>query len=95
MLFHKLTNHVTKDGANGVESFVSSTNVVQTTVVEENLLNDEDGNCLAQFRAGLHYPETEGNDLRRQEEVDDLGGVVLDKCSDNAQGSQPQVFEWS
>lgn len=72
LLLHQLANHVAEDSADSVEALVRGTDVVQAIVIEQNLLNDEDGNSLGQLGAGFHNPQAEGNDFSRQEEVDDL-----------------------
>ena len=42
----KASNHVAQDGADGVEAFVGGADVVQTGVVEEDFLHDENGDCF-------------------------------------------------
>ena len=45
------------------ESLVGLTDVGQTGVVEENLLQDESGDGLRQLRSLFHYTQTERDDL--------------------------------
>ncbi len=54
LLFHQLRNHVAQDCPNSVETLVCSTNVIQSMVIQENLLDDEDCYSLAQLRPGFH-----------------------------------------
>lgn len=58
LLIHKLGDHVRQHRADRVEALVSLANVLQAHVVEEDLLNDEDGNSLAELRPGLHDSQT-------------------------------------
>lgn len=58
LLFHKLADHVAKYGADSVEAFIGSTNVVEPIIVEKNLLNYENGDGLGQLRASFHDSKT-------------------------------------
>jgi hypothetical protein len=95
LLLHKLVDHVAKDGANRVEALVSLANVCQTDIVEQDLLDDKDCHSLAEFRACLHDTKAERDDLGCQEEVDDLGGVILDKRADDTKRGQAKILEWT
>lgn len=48
------------------------TYVVQASLIEQNLLQDECGNGFAQLGPRLHDPKAERNDLCREQEVDHL-----------------------
>ena len=74
---NELIDHVAEYGADGVEAFVRVADVGQASLVEQYLLDDEDGDGLGQLRACLHDAQTQWNDLRGQEEVDDGSVVVL------------------
>lgn len=78
LLLNELGYHVAEDSSNSVKSLVGGTDVVETVVIQQNLLDDEDGNSLAELRTGLHDTQTERNDLGGQKKVDDVGGIVLD-----------------
>jgi hypothetical protein len=93
LLLHKLIDHVTKDGAYCIEALVSLTDVGKTDVVEQNLLHNEDSYSLAKLGTSLHNTKAERDDLGCEEEVDHLGGVILDECTDNTQGGQAEVLE--
>ena len=93
LLFHQLRDHVTEDRPHGVESLVRGADVREPHVVEKNLLHDEDGDRLAQLGAGLHDPKAQRDDLRRQEEIDDLRRIVLDQGPDDSKGGQAKVLE--
>ena len=95
LLLNELGHHVAQDGPDCVESLVGGADVVQAVVVQQDLLDNEDGNGLAELRAGLHDAEAQGDDLGGQQEVDDLGRVVLDQSADHTQGSEAEVFEGS
>ena len=73
----QLVDHVAEDGSHSVESLVCVANVRQPGLVQEDLLNDEDGDSLGQFGTSLHDAQAQGNDFRGQEEVDDGSVVVL------------------
>ncbi len=51
--------------------------ICETDFVEENLLHNKDGDCLGELCAMLHDPQTEGDNFRREEEVDYLCIVGL------------------
>ena len=76
-----------------VEPVVSLADVVEASLVQENLLKDEGGDGLAELGAALHDPQTQRDDLRGQEEVDHLLLVRLDQGADHAEGGEPQVLE--
>ena len=49
LLFNKLRDHVTEHGPDGVEPFIGSADVIEPTVIEEDLLHDEYGHRFAEF----------------------------------------------
>lgn len=77
MLLNKLIDHVAQHSSDSVEALVCCTDVIQAVVVKEDLLDDEDGDSLAELRAGLHDAQAERNDLGSQEEVDHIRAVIL------------------
>ena len=93
LLVNELSDHVTKNGANSVESLIGLADVLQSHVIEQDLLNDEDSNGLAEFRSSLHDTEAERDDFRGEEEVDDLCGVILDQSTDDTKRRQAKVFK--
>lgn len=93
LLFHKLADHVAKYGSDSVEALIRGANVIQSIIVEEDFLDDEDGNGLGQLGTGFHDPQTEGNDLSRQKKVDDLGRIVLNKGANNTKAGESEVFK--
>jgi hypothetical protein len=95
LLVDKLCNHITQYRAHSVEPLVSLADVLQAHVVEQDLLDDEDSNSLAELGTGLHDAEAEWNNFGGEEEVDDFGAVVLDQCSNDAEGGKAEVFERS
>jgi hypothetical protein len=72
LLLNKLRHHVTENGANGVETLVSLADVGKTSVIQKDLLYNEDGHGLAQLRSRLHDPEAEWNNLSSEQEVDNF-----------------------
>jgi hypothetical protein len=90
----KLLYHVRKDGSDGVEPLVRLTDVTKSDLVEEDLLHDEDRDRLRELRTGLHDPQTEGDDLSREKEVDNVAVVVLlDERTDDAEGGEAEVLK--
>jgi hypothetical protein len=83
LLLDELVDHVAKDGADGVKAFVGLADVRQADIIQQDLLHDKDRDGLAEFGAGLHDTKTEWDDFGCQEEIDDLGGVILDKCTND------------
>lgn len=92
-MLDELCHHVAQDGSYGIEPFVSSTNICEANIVEEDFLYNEDGHGLAEFRPGLHDPEAERNDLRGQEEIDHIGRVILHQSTDHAQGGKTEILK--
>ena len=74
---NELVHHVAEHSSNGVETFVCLANVRQSGLVEQDFLNNEDGDGLGELGARLHDAQAEGYDLGRQEEVYDSVVVVL------------------
>jgi hypothetical protein len=84
LLLNQLVDHVAENGADCVETLVGLADVCEPNIVQEDLLYDEDGNSLTEFRTSLHDAQAKGNDLGREEEVNDFGRIVLDKRADYA-----------
>lgn len=57
LLFYQLTDHIAKNCPDSVEPLIGSTDIVQTVVIQQNLLNNEDGDSLTELRTGLHDAE--------------------------------------
>lgn len=95
LLVNELSDHITKNSANSVESLVGLADVLQSHVIEQDLLNDEDSNSLAEFRSSLHDTEAERDDLCGEEEVDDFCRVILDQSADDTKRRQAKVFKGS
>ena len=73
----ELVDHVAEDGADGEEALVSVANIGQPRFVEQDLLDDEDGDRLGELGTCLHDAEAERDDLGRKKEVYDRVVVVL------------------
>lgn len=93
LLFDQLIDHVGEDGANRVKALVRLANVRKSQVIQQNLLDNENSHRLAQLRAGLHYAKAQGYDFGREEEVDDVGRVILDERANDTERGQAEVFE--
>ena len=77
LTFDQLIHHVAQHRPHRVEPLVRLTYVGQSEVVEEDLLNDEDGYCFGEFGSCFHDSKAERDDFGGEEEVDDVGVVVL------------------
>ena len=73
----ELVDHIAEHGANSVKAFIGVADVRQASLIKKDLLNDEDGDCFGELRARLHDAEAEGDDLSREEEMDDRVVVIL------------------
>lgn len=49
LLFNKLIDHVAEDSTHSVKAFVGLTDVGKTDVIEQYLLNNENGHRLAEL----------------------------------------------
>lgn len=83
----QLAHHVAQHRSDRVEPLIGLTDVGQSELVEQDLLDDEDGDRFGQLRARLHDAKAEGDDLGRQEEVDDGGVIVLLESGGVARGT--------
>lgn len=72
LLIHQLSDHVREHGTHSIEALVRLADVLQSHIIQQDLLHDEDRDSLAQLRARLHNTKAEGDDLGGEEEVDDL-----------------------
>jgi len=95
LLLHKLVHHVAEHRTHCVEPLIRLANIRQPDIIQENLLDNEDGDRLAELRTRLHDPKAKRNDLSGEKEVDDLGRIILDQRTDDAKGSQAEVLEWT
>lgn len=86
-------HHIRQHRADSIEPLVSLADVLQTEVVQQDFLHDENRHRLAQLAAGLHDAQAQRDDLGREQEVDNVGAVVLDERADHAERRQAQVFE--
>jgi hypothetical protein len=72
---HKLVHHIAQHSSNSIEPLIGVADIRQASLIEQNLLNDEDGDGFGELWARLHDTKAKGYDLGREEEVDD--GVVV------------------
>jgi hypothetical protein len=93
LLLHELGDHVAEDSADSIEALVGGANVVQSVVIEQDLLDDENCDSLAELRARLHNPQAKRDDLSREKKVDHLARVVLNKRADDSEGRQAKILE--
>lgn len=95
LLFNELGNHVAEDSADRIESLVRGADVIQPMVIKKDLLYDEDRDRLAELRASFHNSKAQRNDLRGEEEVYDIGGIILHESSDDTERGESKIFEGS
>lgn len=93
LLLNQLRDHITQNGADGVEPLIRGADIREAHVIKQDLLHDKDGHRLAEFRTGLHDPQAERDDLGRQQEIDHVGRVVFHQRADHAEGSQAEIFK--
>lgn len=87
-------DHVAEHCSDGVEALVRLTHICEADVVQEDLLYDENGHCLAELGARLHDSQAQRNDFRGQQEGDYLRIIrLLDQSADDSEGSQAQVLK--
>jgi len=77
LTLHQLIHHVAQDRPDRVESLVRLTDVRESEVVEEDLLDDEDGYGFGEFGSCFHDSKAERDDFGGEEEVNDVRVVVL------------------
>ena len=77
-------DHIVEDSADGEKSLCRHAKVIQSIIVEQDLLDNEGSDSLRQICAPLHDPQTKRNDLCLQEEVDDRWIINFDKGSYNS-----------
>jgi len=95
LLLYQLRHHVAQHGSHSIKSLICCADIVQAMVIKKDLLYNENGNCLAKLRTSLHDTQTQRDDFCRQEEVYNVRGVILDQCTNDTEGGQSQIFEWS
>jgi hypothetical protein len=93
LLLDKRSDHIREHSSDSVEALIGLADVSQSHIVEEDLLNDKDGNSLGELRSRLHDSQTERDDFGGKQEVDDFAGVILNKRADDTEGGKAQVFE--
>ena len=52
--FHQLSDHIAQYGSNCVEPLICMTDVGQASFIEQDLLDNEDGDSLGELRSSLH-----------------------------------------
>ena len=92
-LLAQLYHHLAQDHGHVGEPVVGLTDVVEPSLVQQDLLEDEGGHSLAQLGAALHDPQTQWDDLRGEEEVDHLLLVRLHEGPDDPEGGEAKVLE--
>lgn len=70
LLIHQLRHHITQHSAHSVEPLVRLADILQTHIIEQYFLHDENRDGLAELGARFHNTKTERDDLGGEEEVD-------------------------
>lgn len=78
-------HHVIEHRRYGIKPLGGLAQVIQSGVVEENLLNDECGDGLAELGTPFHDPKAQRYYLSLQQEADDFCVVYFHEGADNAQ----------
>lgn len=78
--FNQLIDHVAQHCSNSVEAFIGVADIGQASLIQEDLLNDEDGDSFRQFGSGLHDAKAEGYYFSGQQEVNNGAVIVLLKA---------------
>ena len=92
-LFVEDAHHLRQAIGYGHEPLRRCTDVVQTDIIEQNLLQDEGGDRLGQLRSRLHRPKAQRNELGRQQKVNHMRIIDLDERSHDSQTGEAEVFE--
>ena len=74
---NQLINHIAENCSYGIESFVCVTDVRQASLIEKDLLDDEDSNGFRKFGSSFHDTQAQRDNFSREKEVDDRGVVIL------------------
>lgn len=75
LCFHQLVDHVTQHSTDSVETLICVAYVGQASLVQEDLLDDKDGDGLGQLRTRFHNPEAKRNDFSGEQEM--YNGIVI------------------
>ena len=95
LLLDELINHVAEHSAYSVEALVGLTDVREARIVKQNFLYDEYRNGFAELRAGLHDAQAKRDNFRSEQEVDNLRGIILNKCADDTKRCESEILERS
>lgn len=95
LLLNQLVHHVAQHRPNRIEALVCRTDIVQAMIVEKNLLDNEDGDSLAELGSSLHNAQAERNDLGSKEKIDHIRAIVLHQSPDDAQRCKTEILEWA
>lgn len=93
LLLDELVHHVAKHSAHGIEALISLADVGKAGVVQQDLLDDEYRDSLAEFGASLHDAQAERYDLGGKKEVDNLRRVVFDQCANDTKRCETEVLK--
>ena len=84
VVVNQLLQHAVQNRRNCEEPLNSGTNVVQSLLITEYLLDDEGGNCLGKCLSILHDPQTQWYDFGMHEEGNGIWVAFFDKCANDA-----------
>jgi hypothetical protein len=95
LLLDELVHHVAQHSAHGVEALVGLADVGEAGVIEENLLYYKYSDSLAQLGARLHDAKAQRDNLRSEQEVDNLRRIVLDEGANDSERCEAKIFKRS
>ncbi len=67
--------------------------IVQSSVIQQHLLQNKSRHSFGQLASELHDLQTERNDLRLQQKRDHLSIINFDERADDAQRGEAEVLE--
>lgn len=77
------------------KTIVGLTNIIQSSLVQQDLLENERGHGFGKLRTSLHDSKAKRDDLGGEEEIDHFLLIGLDQGPDHAQAGQTEIFEGS
>lgn len=94
LTFDNLRDHVAQHGSHCIEPFVGLADVSQPHVVQQDLLDDKDGDCFGKFGTGFHDSKAKRDDLGGEKEGDHIRIVILlDQSTNHTERSKTQILE--
>lgn len=90
---HELSDHIAQHGPDCIKPLIRGADVVESVIIQQNLLHDEYGDSLAKLRASLHNAKAQRYYLCGEKKVDDIGRIILDQGANDAKAREPQILK--